>query len=111
MLFEEGLDLLEVSGAKSTRKIENEDTYYIPYAREIKKENKDLMISVVGGFRSITTIKKYKDEFADFISLSRPFIREPELIKKFKAGKEMVDCISCNKCFSVEDIVQCRAEK
>ncbi|MHA2175919.1 MAG: NADH:flavin oxidoreductase [Candidatus Hodarchaeales archaeon] len=111
MLFEEGLDLLEVSGMKSTRKIDDEDTYFVPYARKIKDENEDLVISIVGGFRSFNTIQKYRNEFADFISLSRPFIREPKLIKKFKSGKETVDCISCNKCFSVEDIVKCRAEE
>ncbi|MFC1824129.1 NADH:flavin oxidoreductase, partial [Thermodesulfobacteriota bacterium] len=36
---------------------------------------------------------------ADFISLSRPFIREPDLIKRWESGDERkAGCISCNKC-------------
>ncbi len=110
-LAEEGLDALEVSGMKSTRKIEEpENTYFVPFAREIKKVVGNMPISVVGGFRFFSTIQQYRDEFADYISLSRPFIREPDLILKFKKGKKGADCITCNKCFNVEDIVKCRAE-
>ena len=38
--------------------------------------------------------------YADFISMSRPFVREPFLVKKFKEGKAAeASCVSCNKCF------------
>ena len=38
---------------------------------------------------------------ADFISMSRPFIKEPFIVKKFNEKKrEMVKCTSCNKCFA-----------
>jgi len=38
---------------------------------------------------------------ADFISLSRPLIREPRLVADFRLGrKAKSDCISCNKCFN-----------
>ncbi len=104
-----GLDMLEISGMKSTRRIdEEENTYFIPNAEEIKKQVGDMPISVVGGFRFFRTMQKYRDSFADFISLCRPFIREPDLIHKFKEGKPKADCITCNKCFKVEDIVRCR---
>jgi 2,4-dienoyl-CoA reductase-like NADH-dependent reductase (Old Yellow Enzyme family) len=103
-----GLNMLEVSGMKSTRRIkEEENTYFVPFAEKIKKQVGDMPISVVGGFRLFSTIQKYRDSFADFISLSRPFIREPDLVKKFKDGKVKADCITCNKCFKVEDIVKC----
>ncbi len=37
---------------------------------------------------------------ADFISLSRPLIREPSLIKDWQQDREKkAACISCNKCF------------
>ena len=36
---------------------------------------------------------------ADFISMARPFIREPDLPNKIRAGKRgPVDCVSCNVC-------------
>ncbi len=39
--------------------------------------------------------------YVDFISMSRPFIREPLLVKRFKEGKdEVVSCVSCNKCLA-----------
>lgn len=108
-LAELGLDMLEVSGMKSTRTIEEEElTYFVPFALEIKKQVGDMPISVVGGFRFFRTMQKIRDTFADYISLSRPFIREPDLVKKFKEGKIKADCITCNKCFKVEDIVKCR---
>jgi 2,4-dienoyl-CoA reductase-like NADH-dependent reductase (Old Yellow Enzyme family) len=110
-LAEEGLDALEVSGMKSTRKINDpEQTYFVPFARKIKKVVEGMPISVVGGFRFLKTMQQYRDKFADYISISRPFIREPDLILKFKDGKKGADCISCNKCFNVEDIVKCRVD-
>lgn len=42
---------------------------------------------------------------ADLISMSRPFIREPFLISKFRTGKiKKSECISCNKCFNLRGI-------
>lgn len=42
-------------------------------------------------------VKRYR-----FISMSRPFIREPLIVKKFKEGKaDRVSCVSCNKCLAV----------
>ncbi len=36
---------------------------------------------------------------ADFISLSRPLIREPHIINEWKSDKRhRATCISCNKC-------------
>jgi 2,4-dienoyl-CoA reductase-like NADH-dependent reductase (Old Yellow Enzyme family) len=36
---------------------------------------------------------------ADLISMSRPFIREPHLVKQFREGKaDAAACQSCNKC-------------
>jgi 2,4-dienoyl-CoA reductase-like NADH-dependent reductase (Old Yellow Enzyme family) len=45
--------------------------------------------------------KVLKNGFADFISMSRPFIREPNIVKKISEGKvDSVACVSCNKCFA-----------
>jgi 2,4-dienoyl-CoA reductase-like NADH-dependent reductase (Old Yellow Enzyme family) len=42
-----------------------------------------------------------KNEYADVISMSRPFIREPFLVKKIAEGKmERVSCVSCNRCLA-----------
>jgi 2,4-dienoyl-CoA reductase-like NADH-dependent reductase (Old Yellow Enzyme family) len=37
--------------------------------------------------------------FADYISMSRPFIREPRLIARWQSGDlRKATCISCNGC-------------
>jgi len=42
---------------------------------------------------------------ADLISMSRPFIRDPFLIRKFHTGEiKEPECISCNKCFNLRGI-------
>jgi 2,4-dienoyl-CoA reductase-like NADH-dependent reductase (Old Yellow Enzyme family) len=40
-----------------------------------------------------------KEGYADMISLSRPFISEPDLIIKLRTGQaDAVKCVSCNLC-------------
>lgn len=108
-LANEGLDAIEISGMKSTRtvKIEEEEGYFASTGRKIKQHIGDMPLVLVGGHRSLAKIQQLRDEFADFISLSRPFIREPDLVQKFKDGKERADCISCNKCFKAPKIITC----
>ena len=37
---------------------------------------------------------------ADYISMSRPFIRDPSIVNRWKAGDlHVAECISCNNCF------------
>ena len=111
-LAEEGLDALEVSGTRTTRTKFDEEGYFSSNARIIKKNIGDMPISVVGGFRSLRMIQQLHQEFADYISISRPFIREPDLVKKFREGKGIADCISCNKCFNPQGgIITCRVKE
>ena len=107
-LANEGLDAIEVSGMKSTRpvKIKNEG-YFVATGRRIKHSIGDLPLILVGGFRSLSQIQELRDEFADFISLCRPFIREPNLVQKFKSGKERADCTSCNRCLKERVVTKC----
>ncbi len=106
-LAEEGLDAIEVSGNQSTRTKFEDEAYFSKNARRIKKNIGDMPLSVVGGFRSINMIQQLHQDFADFISICRPFIREPDLVKKFRDGKKRADCISCNKCFKPPIIITC----
>ncbi|MFX0114954.1 MAG: NADH:flavin oxidoreductase [Candidatus Hodarchaeota archaeon] len=111
-LADAGLDAIEISGMQSSRKIKkDEEGYFIANARIIKQHIGDLPLSVVGGFRTVSMMKKVQDEFAEFISLCRPFIREPDLVQKLKAGKKRVDCISCNRCLDAPNIITCLAKK
>lgn len=107
LLANEGLDALELSGMKTTRTKFDNEAYYSKNARIIKQTIGDMPLAVVGGFRSMKVIKKLHQEFADFVSMCRPFIREPDLVIKFRNGKQKADCISCNKCFKAPSIITC----
>lgn len=107
-LAERGLDALEISGMRSTRSISIEDEgYFEVTGRKIKQKIGDMPLILVGGHRSLTKMQRLREDFVDYISMSRPFIREPDLVEKFKKGKERADCISCNKCFKAPIIIQC----
>lgn len=65
---------------------------------ELKKV--EVPVVIVGGLRTIHLMDEILEKGdADLISLSRPLIREPNLINIWKEGKILrPKCISCNKC-------------
>ena len=86
----------------SRTKIRSKDkeAYFLPYAREIKKVI-DVPLILVGGIRSLDVIEKILAEgSADFVALSRPLIRQPDLPNRWLngIGGLTADCISCNGC-------------
>ena len=56
---------------------------------------------LVGGNRSFETAQQIVDNgIADYLSLCRPFIREPGLINRWRSGDLAKSaCLSDNKCF------------
>lgn len=109
VIAEAGMDCIEVTGgigvetglnisAMGINKPEKE-AYFKDYAAALKK-NIDIPIILVGGMRSPEVIEKaIEDGAADFVSLSRPFIREPGLVKRWKSGdRAKATCISCGQC-------------
>ncbi|MCJ7621446.1 MAG: NADH:flavin oxidoreductase, partial [Anaerolineae bacterium] len=100
-----GIDALEVSGGiggTSVRKdiLRVEDEGYFLDAARAAREATDLPIILVGGMRSKQLMEQILEEgTADFISLSRPLIREPDLPRRFFDGQERSTCISCNRCW------------
>ena len=119
-LAAEGIDAIEVSGGMyesyagkgiirtRIRKLEQE-AYFFSNTAEIKKAAGDVPVMMVGGIRSVSLMEKIIQEGkADFISLCRPLIREPDLPHRIRDGKEKADCISCNGCMSRRvDVIKC----
>ncbi len=104
-----GADGLEVSGGmwesgdkiirKGIKKPQQE-AYFKDEAQQIKRAV-GCPVILVGGLRSLEVMENIiAHGYADFISLARPLIREPNLAIKFKEGKNKADCISCNGCMS-----------
>lgn len=105
-----GIDAIEVSSGTAasaekgpTRvKINSpeKEAYNLELARTIKNEVVCPVICV-GGFRSLSIAQKaVEKDGMDFIALSRPLIREPDLANKWVAQEsQTAECISCNQCF------------
>ena len=74
--------------------------YTVSYAEYIKSLNPNKIIASVGGHRTFNEMEKViLRGQADMISMSRPFLREPDLVKKFMEGKiKKVACTSCGEC-------------
>lgn len=106
-----GFDAIEVSGGIiRTGKLspsrpgittEDKEGYFREYARRFKTEITTPLI-LVGGLRSFEVADRIvADGIADYISMSRPFIREPALIKRWQQGdRRKAACKSDNLCFN-----------
>jgi len=82
-----------------TKKVKPYQNYNVDAASEIKK-NVTIPVIVVGGIKSVDDIKAILSEGkADFVSMCRPFITEPNIVQKFKDGTQSASkCIDCNYC-------------
>jgi 2,4-dienoyl-CoA reductase-like NADH-dependent reductase (Old Yellow Enzyme family) len=111
LLAEWGYDALEISLGLRGKGYENSEfqtnvntidreAYFRGWCREIKGQVR-VPVILVGGLRSFSVMEEaIAGGDADFVSLSRPFIREPDIVNKWKNDHTCkVKCISCNKCF------------
>jgi 2,4-dienoyl-CoA reductase-like NADH-dependent reductase (Old Yellow Enzyme family) len=110
MLAQIGFDALEISqGLRGEAFEETEfrtridgpdrEAYFRAWGRAVK-QNVNVPVMMVGGFRTPALMMEIiqKGE-ADFVSLCRPFIREPGIVNDWQKGDlRRTRCISCNKC-------------
>jgi 2,4-dienoyl-CoA reductase-like NADH-dependent reductase (Old Yellow Enzyme family) len=109
MLENARVDAIEVSGGtfssgkyvpfRKELTFERDQAYFRRAAKALKSNIRTPVI-LIGGIRSYLLAERLVDEgFADYISLSRPFIREPRLIVRWQSGDlRKATCISCNGC-------------
>ncbi len=105
-----GIDLIEVSGGGMGRqqalrsRAGSDDpglaeADFAGYAAKIKGATGSTPTALVSGIRSMTCMEAILDlGIADVVSMSRPFIREPDLVKKLEEGQESVKCTTCGLC-------------
>ncbi|MBR4050845.1 MAG: hypothetical protein IKK09_10160 [Clostridia bacterium] len=66
---------------------------------EIIKNSVSIPVIVVGGIHKVSDMENILGSGkADFVSMCRPFICEPNLVKKLKNGQAQAKCIMCNYC-------------
>ena len=110
LLQEVGIDAIELSGGTGAsgklrpvrvgiQSIEQE-AYFEQAAKSFRSQLKVPLI-LVGGIRSYETAERILTQnTADYISMSRPFIREADLINRWKSGdRRRATCVSDNRCF------------
>jgi 2,4-dienoyl-CoA reductase-like NADH-dependent reductase (Old Yellow Enzyme family) len=125
-LEEDGIDAIEVSaGSRSSANdmvpsrmniLREENEGYLAELSQRFKETVKIPVITVGGIRSLPVISKiFADGMADYVALSRPFIREPHLINRWRDGDtEKAKCVSCNGCYDtgLEGIgISCKVER
>ncbi len=76
-----------------------EEAFYLPQAAIVKK-NVKVPVLAVGGMRRRKKMEEVIEQGqADFISLCRPFIRQPNLVKLLERDEgDPISCTSCNRC-------------
>ncbi len=89
---------MDEEAAQEANKQEKE-AYLRPYAEALRPALRIPLI-LVGGMRSPRVIEKILCEgTADMVSISRPFIREPRFLERWREGdRKKVSCVSCSKC-------------
>ena len=110
MLVDNEIDAIELSGgvliggklspSRMGIKSEEKEAYFQKDAK-IFKEALNVPLILVGGNRSFQVAERLVNEgVADYISMSRPLIREPDLSNRWKAGEHTTSaCVSDNMCF------------
>lgn len=110
LLQKDGLDAIELSGgtlksgplnpSRVGISSEEKEAYFLEAAKVFKKKL-TIPLILVGGIRSLPMAERIIGQgMADYISMSRPFIREPGLIQRWKSGDlRKASCLSDNLCF------------
>ena len=103
LMADAGIDAIEVSGNGTSHtgiKAGRNEGYFRAAAMSLAALV-DVPVVLVGGLRSIEKINQYLNETrVEYISLSRPLVREPNLIQRWQTGDTKPSlCVSCNTCY------------
>ena len=115
-LVDLGIDAIEPTSGRTNLRMTNNKSfpsvifnspengnYYLANAKALKPIMKDCKLILMGGIRDpIYADKILEEEIADFISMCRPFIYEPDLARRWKSGDLSPSlCTNCNACFGI----------
>ncbi|MFH1227616.1 MAG: NADH:flavin oxidoreductase [Planctomycetota bacterium] len=123
-----GLDALEISGgvtldtiirkgipdkspARPGEQGEAGEAYFLEQAERFRSALPGFPLALVGGMRSCAVMEKVvSGKGINLVSMSRPFIIDPQFGLKLKKGKTTSTCVSCNLCLGKKgEPVRCRA--
>jgi 2,4-dienoyl-CoA reductase-like NADH-dependent reductase (Old Yellow Enzyme family) len=119
-----GIDSIEISGGGLGRRQELRtrarsddpvlaEASFAGHAAKIREATSPRPLALVDGIRSLRCMDAIVERgVADMISMSRSFIREPDLVLKLRAGQEGASCITCDSCrqFFGREMMRCALE-
>lgn len=102
-----GFDGIDVSGNDCSKPAVNtpeKQSYFLDAASALDVK---MPVILTGGNRAIDSLNSIlKTGEVDFFGISRPLIREPDLLNKWKSGEtQQAKCISCNRCTDLSNLV------
>ncbi len=98
---------LKVSGMKAfpsvIMKTEDDENYFLPNAKALRAYMGNSKLLLMGGIRNPLLAERFLQEnIADFISMSRPLVYEPNLPNRWKKGDISPPlCTNCNACLGI----------
>jgi 2,4-dienoyl-CoA reductase-like NADH-dependent reductase (Old Yellow Enzyme family) len=96
----DGVNGIEVSGGIGMTSVAKGEAYFRDRAAAVKRAV-GVPVMAVAGIRTIATAQAIVDSGdADVVSMSRPFIREPDLIERWERDSKEAKCVSCSRCFA-----------
>lgn len=120
LLAAEGIDAIEISGwiiggddrqspVRKGAPTSAEEGYYLAQAVEIKRAAGMTPVGICGGWRTLDLMKRALEaEGLDFLAACRPFIAEPDLVNRLRAGQPRASCVTCNECFGARGPIACQ---
>ncbi len=98
-------NLMRAAANRLRSRVRFEEAYFAPYAERIRRATQ-VPVLLVGGLRSPLVMDQLlREGKVDFVSMARPFLREPHLVRRIQAGDlRPSQCTACNRCLvSVAD--------
>ena len=76
------------------------ELYNLDTVKLIRQNNPSVGLAIVGGCRTRDSMQNIIESgYADMVSMSRPFIRDPNLVNRFKTNElSSATCTSCGTC-------------
>lgn len=93
------VEAVELSGCDLFQKKRHDHLYYLERAKRLKQQV-DIPLILVGGIRTLEDVEQVLAADIELVSMSRPFICEPDLIQRFKEKQE-AKCVTCNSCYGL----------
>ncbi len=114
------LDFLEISGGGPEQVLQirktrgralegsgYEEATWGGHAKKIRDAVPGISLALVDGIRTRKTMDNLLSQnIVDLISMSKPFINEPNFVKLLEKGQEKASCIDCRKCISRDNFAK-----